>query len=106
MFLDNASKRVEVSPGANVVCSVVHVPITCDELCFVNAKAGLGLSFNVFKQSYEDGVINSLSITNKSESPRLSNAANKSDLCILWKLSKSRVTFLNTSNSSSILKIF
>ena len=64
-----ADEMVEISPGATVACSVVHVPITCDKLCFVNAKAGLGLSFNIFKQSNKDGVINSLRITNKSELP-------------------------------------
>ena len=45
---------------------VFHVPIARDKLCFVNAKARLGLSFNVFEQSNQDGAINSLSIDNKS----------------------------------------
>ena len=64
-----AGEKVEISPDATVVCSVVHMPITRDELCFVNTKAGSSLLFNVFKQSNKDGVINSLSITNKSELP-------------------------------------
>ena len=34
-----AGIKVEISPGATVACSVVHVPITRDELCIVNAKA-------------------------------------------------------------------
>ena len=38
-----SSKKVEISPGANVLCGVVHVPVAHYELCFVNAKAGLGL---------------------------------------------------------------
>ena len=46
-----ASEMVEISPGATVLCGVVHVPIARDELCFVNAKAGSGLLFNVFEQS-------------------------------------------------------
>ena len=62
-------KKIEISPGATVACSVVHMPITHDELFFVNTKAGMGLLFKVFKQSIGDGVVNSLSITNKSESP-------------------------------------
>ena len=48
---------------------MVHVPIARDELCFVNAKAGLGLSFNIFEQSNQDSVINSLSMVNKTETP-------------------------------------
>ena len=42
---------VEISPGATVLCGVVHVPVARDKLCFVNAKSGLGLLFNVFEQS-------------------------------------------------------
>ena len=45
------------------------MPVACDELCFVSAKAGLGLLFNVLTQSNQDGVINSLSIVNKTEFP-------------------------------------
>ena len=52
------SEMVEISPGATVLCGVVHVPVACDELCFVNAKAGLGLLFNVSEQSNQDGFIN------------------------------------------------
>ena len=63
------SEMVKISPGATVLCGVVHVPIARHELFFVNAKAGLGLSFNVFKQSNQDGVINSLSMVNKTETP-------------------------------------
>ena len=44
-----ASEMVEISPGASVLCGVVHVPVAHDELCFVNAKAGLGILFNVFE---------------------------------------------------------
>ena len=61
-----ASEMVKISPGATVLCGVVHVPIACDELCFVNSKAGLGLLFNVFEQSNLDGVINSLNIANNT----------------------------------------
>ena len=64
-----AREMVEISPGATVLCGVVHVPIACDQLFFVNAKAGLGLLFNVFEQSNQDGVINSLSMVNKTETP-------------------------------------
>ena len=39
------------------------------KLCFVNAKVGLGLTFDLFKQSNENGVINSFSIAKKSNSP-------------------------------------
>ena len=46
-----ASEMVEISPGATVLCGVVHVPVARDELCFVNVKSGLGLLFNVFEQS-------------------------------------------------------
>ena len=60
------SEIIEISPGATVLCGVVHVPVARDELCFLNAKAGLGLLFNVFEQSNQDGVINSLSIVNKT----------------------------------------
>ena len=56
-----ASEMVEISPGATVLCGVVHVPVARDELFFVNANAGLGLLFNVFEQYNQDGVINSLS---------------------------------------------
>ena len=45
------------------------MPVACDGLCFVNAKAELGLLFNVFKQSNQDGLINSLSIKNKTKLP-------------------------------------
>ena len=60
---------VEISPGATILCGVIHVPVAHDELCFVNTKAGLGLLFNVFEQSNQDGVINSLSMVNKTELP-------------------------------------
>ena len=63
------SEMFEISPGATVLCGVVHVPVACDELCFANTKAGLGLLFNVFEQSNQDGVINSLSMVNKTETP-------------------------------------
>ena len=43
------------------------MPKARDKLCFVNAKAGLGLLFYVFEQSNQDGVINSLSMVNKTE---------------------------------------
>ena len=62
-------EMVKISPGATVLCGVVHVPVAHDEICFVNGKAGLGLLFNVFEQSNQDGVINSLSIVNKTELP-------------------------------------
>ena len=44
-----AREMVEISPSATVLCGVVHVPVARDELCFVNAKAGLGLLFTVFE---------------------------------------------------------
>jgi hypothetical protein len=78
------------------------VPITRDELCFVNAKAGLGLSFNVFKQSNKDGVINSLSITNKSESPVTVQRGQQVGSLHLVETVKIPGNVLNTSNSSSI----
>ena len=43
-------EMVEISPGATVMCGVVHVPVARDELFFVNAKDGLGLLLNVFEQ--------------------------------------------------------
>ena len=51
VFKKYTREMVEISPGATVLCGVVHVLVACDELCFVNAKAGLGLLFNVFEQS-------------------------------------------------------
>ena len=56
------SEMVEISTGATFLCGVVHDPIARDELCFVNAKARLGLSFNVFEQSNKDGAIFYLSL--------------------------------------------
>ena len=41
-FCMYASEMVEISPGATVKCGVVHVPVPKNELCFVNAKVGLG----------------------------------------------------------------
>ena len=64
-----ASERVEVDPGGFTVCKVVHCPVLQEERCFVNSKAGSGLMFNVFEQSNQDGVINSLSIRNKTKLP-------------------------------------
>ena len=61
------SEMVEVSPGATVLCGIVHVLVVYDELCFVNAKAGLGLLFDVYEHFNQDGVINSLTIVNKTE---------------------------------------
>ena len=58
-----ASEMVEISPGATILCDVVQIPIACDELCFVKAKSGLGLLFNVFEQSNQEGVINSLKLS-------------------------------------------
>ena len=97
-----AGEKVEISPGATVACSVVHMPITRDELCFVNAKAGLGLSFNFFEQSNEDGVINSLSITNKSESPITVQRGQQVGSLHLVETVEIPGNVLNTSNSSSI----
>ena len=48
-------------------CSYLSVPK--NELCFVNAKIGLGLTFDLFEQSNKDGIIKSLSIVNKSDLP-------------------------------------
>ena len=33
-----AREMVDIFHGATVLCGVVHVPVACDELCFVNAK--------------------------------------------------------------------
>ena len=60
---------VEISPGANVKCGVIHVPVPKNELCFVNAKVGSGFTFDLFIESNKDGTINSLSIANKTEMP-------------------------------------
>ena len=68
-FCMYASEMVEISPGATVKCGMIHVPITKNELCFVNAKVGLGLTFDTFKESNKDDIINSLSIANKTEMP-------------------------------------
>lgn len=64
-----ASKMVGISPGATVKCGVVHVPVPKNELCFVNAKVGSGLTFYFFKQSNKDVIILSLSIVKKTDSP-------------------------------------
>ena len=77
-----ASEMVEISPGATVLCGVVHVPVARDELCFVNAKAGLVLLFNFF-----NSLIKTLELTLSALSIRLnclliSNVGNKLDLCI------------------------
>ena len=82
-----ASEMVEISPGATVLCGLDHKPVANDELCFVNAKAGLSLLFNVLEQSNQQCIINSLSIVNKTECLLLSNVDNKLDHCISWKLS-------------------
>ena len=63
----NTSKTVEISVGATFLCGVVHVPVACDELCFVNAQSGLGLLIKNFRQSNKDGVLNFLSIINKTK---------------------------------------
>lgn len=76
---------VVISLRATVSCSVAHMSITCDELFFVNTKAGLDLSFNVFEQYNEDCVINSLSFTNKYEFLLLFLATNKLNLCFLLR---------------------
>ena len=68
-FCMYASEMVEISPGATVKCGVVHVPVPKNELCFVNAKVGSGFTFDLFKESNKDGIINSLSIANKSDMP-------------------------------------
>ena len=60
---------VEIYPGATVLCGVVHEPVACNELCFVNTKAGLGLLFNVFEQLNQGGTVKSLSAVNKTELP-------------------------------------
>ena len=52
------SEMVEISLGATVKCGVFHVPVPKNELCFVNAKVGSGLTFYLFKQPNKDGVIN------------------------------------------------
>ena len=41
VFKMYASEMVELSPGATVLCGVIHVPVAHDELCFMNTKAGL-----------------------------------------------------------------
>ena len=69
------SKMVEISPGATVLCGVVHVPVACDEIRFVNTKAGLGLLFNVFKQSNQDSINYSLSLSIRLNCLLLSNTA-------------------------------
>ena len=60
---------VEILFGATVKCGVVQVPIPKNELCFVNAKVGLELTFILFEHSSKDEEINSLSIVNKSKPP-------------------------------------
>ena len=66
-FCMYASEMVKISTGATVKCGVVHVPVPKNELCFVNAKVGLGFTFDLFEESNKDGIINSLSIANKSD---------------------------------------
>ena len=66
VFKMSISEMVEIYPGATVFVCMVHVPVACDELCFLNTKAGAGLLFNVFEQSNKNGVINSLSVINKT----------------------------------------
>ena len=68
-FCMYASEMVEISPGATLKCGVVHVPVPKNELCFVNAKVGAGFTFDFFKEINKDGIINSLSIANKSDMP-------------------------------------
>ena len=60
---------VEILPNATVKCGVVQVPVPKNELFFLNAKVGLGFTFDLYEQSNKYGVINSLSIVNKSNSP-------------------------------------
>ena len=97
-----ASEMVEISPGATVLCGVVHVPVAHDELCFMNTKAGLGLLFNVFEQSNQEGVINSLSIVNKTELPITIQRGQQVGSLHLVETVKIPGNVLNTSNSSSI----
>ena len=94
-----ASEMVEISPGATVLCGVVHVPVAPDELCFVNAKAELGLLFNVFEQSNKDGVINSLSIAKKSKLPVTVRLGQQAGSLYLMETVKIPSNILNTSDS-------
>ena len=59
----------EITPGAAVKRGVVHVPVSKNELCFMNAKVGLGFTFDLFKQSNKSGIINLLSIVFKYKYP-------------------------------------
>ena len=69
----------------------------------MNAKAGLGLFYNVFEQSNKDGVINSLSITNKSELPITVQCGQQVGSLNLVETVKIMGNILNTSNFSLIL---
>ena len=99
-----ASEMFEVSPVATVLCGVVHVPIARDELCFVNAKAGMGLSFNVFEQSNQDGVINSLSMVNKTETPiTIQRRQQVGSLHLVRTVDIPGNVFISSSSSSSLI---
>ena len=48
-FKNYAREMVEISPGSTILCGVVHIPVARNDFCFVNAKAGSGLLYNVFE---------------------------------------------------------
>ena len=97
-----AIEMIEISSGATALCVLVHVPVACDELCFVNAKVGLGLLFNVFEQSNQDGVINSLSIVNKTELPITIQRSQQVGSLRLVETVNISYNVLNSSLSSSL----
>ena len=64
-----AIERAVVAPeGVNWV-GVIHCPIEKQKLCYANSASCSGLLFDVFEESNQDGQINSIQITNKTDKP-------------------------------------
>ena len=84
-----------------------HCSCAClkNELCFVNAKVGLGLNFDLFKQSNKDGVINSLSTVNKTELPLAIHCGQQVGSLYLVETVKISGKILSSSLSSLSLNI-
>ena len=77
-----ASDMVEISPGATVLCGVVHGPLAHDKFCFINTKARLGLLFNIFNNLIKTVLLTLSALSIRLNCLYLSNVDNKLDLCI------------------------
>ena len=80
-----ANEMVEISPGATVLYGVVYGLVACDEICFVDSKDVLGLLFLSLNSQIKTALLTLSALSIRLNCLLLSNADNKSDLCILWK---------------------